>query len=167
MQQITFSDESPLQKVISEQNVVCQIAKVLQYFNIKDNYEIIVTICSDAEIQILNNQFRNKNKATDVLSFPMTDESFSIPGHQSLGEVVISFETLQRQAKQIGHGEKEEFYRLLVHGILHLLGYDHETSAEAEEEMQKLEDECLTLIFPRKSGDSQKTFDSSLELNSK
>ena len=167
MQQIAFSNESPLQEVISEEDVLLHVQTILRYLGIQSSYEISITVCSDAEIKILNHNFRSRDKATDVLSFPMTDESFTIPGHQSLGEIVISFETLQRQAIQIGHSDRDEFFRLLVHGVLHLLGYDHEISAEAEAEMQKLEDECLALIFPGKKQDSQKIFDSSFPKNSK
>jgi probable rRNA maturation factor len=54
---------------------------------------------------------------------------------------------MRKQAREIGHSDKEEFYRLLVHGILHLLGFDHEKSAYEEKRMQEKEDECLQLIL--------------------
>lgn len=64
----------------------------------------------------------------------------------ALGEIVISIDTLQKQAKEIGHSEKDEFYRLLVHGFLHLLGYDHERGDKEEHIMKLKEDECLEIL---------------------
>ena len=90
---------------------------------------LTVHLCDDKEIKALNKQFRGKNKATDVLSFEAGEGAFAIP---VLGDIVISIETARRQAKAASHGLLEELTVLFVHGILHLLGYDHEKSdAEA------------------------------------
>lgn len=103
---------------------------------------------------------RGKDQTTDVLSFPLEFDSAPmqnvlvrrnvLPSESlppiALGEIVISVDTLERQALQIGHSFKDEFYRLLVHGFLHLLGYDHERGEEEERIMKSKEDECLEIL---------------------
>jgi probable rRNA maturation factor len=101
-------------------------------------------IVDDKNIQEINNQSRGKNKPTDVLSFPAPNIPSPII---NLGDILISFETLIIQAEEIGHSKEDEFYRLLVHGVLHLLGYDHEISVKEEKRMQKKEDECLEHLY--------------------
>ena len=103
-----------------------------------------IRIVDDKNIQEINKQSRGKDKSTDVLSFPAP----SIPSpFMNLGEIIISYETLLRQAIEIGHSKEDEFYRLLVHGVLHLLGFDHEISEKEEKKMQKKEDECLEYLY--------------------
>ncbi|MDX1958780.1 MAG: rRNA maturation RNase YbeY [Leptospiraceae bacterium] len=111
----------------------------------KKSYEISLKIVTDSEIKILNYETRDKDKPTDVLSYPLFEKNLSIP-HAALGEIIISLDTLKRQAREIGHTEKDEFHRLLVHGFLHLIGYDHETNEEDARIMQEKEEECLALI---------------------
>lgn len=96
----------------------------------------------DSEIQTLNRQYRNKNKPTDVLSFPLTDELQP----SLLGDVVISVETAARQAQRRGHSLREELQTLLIHGILHLLGYDHEVSRSEAVRMQRKEREVKAVL---------------------
>lgn len=110
--------------------------------------ELSILVVDDTLMQEINLERRGLNKTTDVLSFPLYSESPPIP-FQILGEVVISMDTCILQAKEIGHGLVDEFYRLLVHGILHLFGYDHETNEEDAILMRKKEDECLDLVFER------------------
>ncbi len=81
--------------------------------------ELSVMLCDDAFIQGLNLQWRAKDAPTDVLSFPMDDD-------EVLGDVVISLDTATRQAAALGHDLHTELRVLLVHGLLHLLGHDHE-----------------------------------------
>ena len=78
-----------------------------------------VAIVSDARVRALNRQFRNKDKATDVLSFPSEDRGY-------LGDVVIASGVAARQAREAGHPLRTEVRVLALHGLLHLLGYDHE-----------------------------------------
>ena len=80
---------------------------------------ITVAIVSDARMRALNGKFRRKNKATDVLSFPAAE-------HGHLGDVVIASGVAARQARQAGHPLGTELRVLALHGLLHLLGYDHE-----------------------------------------
>ncbi|MBM9547711.1 rRNA maturation RNase YbeY [Leptospira sp. 201903074] len=110
--------------------------------------ELSILVVDDHLMQEINLERRGQNKTTDVLSFPLYSESPPIP-FQILGEVIISMDTCILQAKEIGHSLVDEFYRLLVHGILHLFGYDHETNEEDAILMRKKEDECLDLVFAR------------------
>lgn len=84
--------------------------------------EVEVLLTSDAELKRLNRQFRNKNKATDVLSFPAPAEIAA----QHAGDLAISLETAARQAAEHGHSLRDEVRILLLHGLLHLAGEDHE-----------------------------------------
>ncbi len=86
--------------------------------------EVHVLITDDARIRDLNQRYRHVDRATDVLSFPDGDEMPS--GLTLLGEIVISLETAKRQADELGHGELRELVELAMHGVLHLIGYDHE-----------------------------------------
>ncbi len=97
---------------------------------------VTVVFVSDASIKKLNRQFRGKNYATDVLSFPTAAEVFEDPKRSHLGEIVISAERAAAQAKQNGLTFKNEVEQLILHGLLHLCGYDHETD---DGEMNRLE----------------------------
>ena len=85
--------------------------------------EVHVLITDDARIQELNLRFLNQDRPTDVLSFPDGDVLPS--GRRLLGEIVISLDSARRQAERLGHGELRELAELTLHGVLHLLGYDH------------------------------------------
>jgi probable rRNA maturation factor len=97
----------------------------------------------DPEIHALNRQYRGKNKPTDVLSFPLADEWQPF----LLGDVVISVETAARQAQRRGHALGEEIQTLLIHGILHLLGYDHEVSRSEAIRMHRKEREVKAVLL--------------------
>jgi probable rRNA maturation factor len=87
--------------------------------------EVTVLLCGDARMRTLNARFRKKAKTTDVLSFPALEERRA-DGRRSLGDIVISVPQAARQARGAGHALAREIRLLLVHGYLHLLGYDHE-----------------------------------------
>ncbi len=98
------------------------------------NVSITIALSSDASVAVLNAQYRGKPKPTNVLSFPAG------PGAEKgfLGDIVLAAETVQREASLEDIPVEHHFQHLVVHGVLHLLGYDHETDAEAEA-MEKLE----------------------------
>jgi probable rRNA maturation factor len=99
--------------------------------------ELSVALVNNGEIQKLNTKYRQKNYPTDVLSFPAAN---GLPiGVRLLGDVVISVEKAEEQAKQRGRTLNEEMVTLLIHGVLHLLGYDHERSAKDARIMGGLE----------------------------
>ncbi len=89
---------------------------------------VSVLFCSDSRIHKLNQLYRGKDKPTDVLSFAMTEAGYS----SSLGDLVISTETAVRQAKEYRVSRESEIVRLASHGLLHLLGYDHEKVSATE-----------------------------------
>ena len=101
--------------------------------------QVSVTLCDNEYIKKLNKQYREKDSATDVLSFPMYDfneedePEFDLDGSLPLGDIVISLERAKEQAKEIGNSFIEEVAFLTIHSTLHLLGYDHERSAEDDE----------------------------------
>lgn len=114
---------------------------VFDYLNNKENqYEISLLITNDETIHLLNKEYRQKDKPTDVLSFPMEDEVM-------LGDIVISLDTAKNQAQERDIGLEREIAFLFIHGLLHLLGYDHETSAEDEKEMFALQEEILKKLI--------------------
>jgi probable rRNA maturation factor len=104
-----------------------------------DHAELSVALTNDREIHELNRVFRNRDQPTDVLAFAMREgekpEARPVgddhPLFEILGDVVISVETARRQASMRGHDLAREVRELLAHGILHLVGFDHQTKAEA------------------------------------
>lgn len=109
--------------------------------------EVSITLTDDQTIRNINREWRGKDKPTDVLSFPQ-DDSIGYR-YRVLGDVVISLPYARRQAEEIGLTYREEVLRLLVHGILHLLGYDHERSQEDERVMFALQEEIINHLKDR------------------
>lgn len=97
--------------------------------------EVSISLVSDAQMKKINFQFRGKNKPTNVLSFPGLDQFF-------LGDIVIAYETLVREAKEQKKDFNNHLTHLILHSILHLLGYDHEEEKDAQK-MEKLEIKIL------------------------
>ena len=101
--------------------------------------EVAITFCDNEYIKKLNSEYRGKNTPTDVLSFPMYDfsdegEDALIEGERvPLGDIVISLERAEEQARELGNSFLEEVAFLTVHSVLHLLGYDHERDKESDE----------------------------------
>lgn len=97
--------------------------------------EICLSFCLEDEIQELNKNFLNKDKVTDVLSFNSVDPLIPLEGNdlKPLGDIIICTKQAARQAEDYGFSLRRELIFLFIHGVLHLLGYDHETEAEAEE----------------------------------
>ncbi len=94
-------------------------------------------------IRILNRDYRKKDKPTDVLSFIYGEGNPDVGDENFYGEIIICPAVAKKQAKLYNNDLNMELKRLLVHGFLHLLGYDHEISAEAEKEMFKKQEELL------------------------
>lgn len=113
--------------------------------------EVDITIVDDAEIHTLNRDYRNVDRSTDVLSFALDEESeeepelVGGPEEHLLGDIIISAETAARQAEEFGHGLEREIVYLAVHGLLHLLGYDHMNDAD-KAVMRAKEEEALREI---------------------
>jgi rRNA maturation RNase YbeY len=101
--------------------------------------DLTISLVDDAEMQRLNRDYRHKDRPTDVLAFAMREGRRVAGDHAELGDVVISLDTAARQAQERGHSTHTEVRLLLVHGILHLLGYDHERSTAEARRMRRLE----------------------------
>ncbi|MDD4571718.1 MAG: rRNA maturation RNase YbeY [Clostridia bacterium] len=105
--------------------------------------ELSLLLTTDEEIKELNNQYRNKDAATDVLSFPLFEADEKIPRDSSLGDIVISVDTMLSQAEEYGHSAEREMAFLFLHGLLHLLGYDHELGELEEAVMFERQNQVL------------------------
>ena len=93
--------------------------------------ELSIALVDDQEIRALNQTWRQKNRATDVLSFSLIEGEAGEPSGGLMGDVVISVETAAAQAKERHRGLNDEVARLVIHGLLHILGFDHENDEEA------------------------------------
>ncbi len=115
--------------------------------------EVGILITTDEEVQRLNRQYRGVDRITDVLSFSLDegDAMFNPPpdGVRWLGEVVVSYPQAVRQAADYGHSIEREVAFLTVHGILHLLGHDHETPGEEADMMARQDDVLESLGITR------------------
>lgn len=115
----------------------------LEEEEIEDDAEVSVTLVDNVRIRELNNEFREIDRETDVLSFPLgDDEGFEVDPDTDailLGDIVISLEKAQSQAEEYGHGLRREVAFLVTHSLFHLLGYDHMTPEEEAEMFAKQE----------------------------
>jgi len=110
----------------------------------KDNSELSLVLCNNDYIHFYNKEYRNKDYPTDVLSFVDGERIGKIT---YLGDIIISIDKVESQSEEYGVSFEEEFSRLLVHGILHLLGYDHETSEEDEKVMMSIQDKLVDEVL--------------------
>lgn len=147
MNVIDFIDESGL---ISTEDLA-RLEKIIDYTlkqeGINFNYEISVSFVTDDVIKELNKTYRNIDSVTDVLSFPLI-EDFNVDfigDIQALGDIVISVEQAKKQANEYNHSFKREIAFLVVHSVLHLIGYTHETKTE-ETEMFSIQEQVLKVF---------------------
>lgn len=131
---------------IKEAQIKKWAGMIFKFLKIKDA-GISVAVVDNKAIKKINRQYRNKNKPTDALSF-REKESAGFPGSAKnfLGEIIISFEKTIEEAKEDKETVEETFKKLLAHGILHLLGYDHEKSKKEEKKMLELQERILKKI---------------------
>ncbi|MBU6079697.1 MULTISPECIES: rRNA maturation RNase YbeY [Allobacillus] len=135
-----------------EQNQLELLEKLLDYARekeeIENDAELSITIVDNETIQEINKQYRDKDQPTDVISFALEEhgeEEIEIRGDnlpRHLGDIIISIEKVNEQANEYGHSFNRELGFLAVHGFLHLLGYDHMTTEE-EKEMMERQDHLL------------------------
>lgn len=152
MAEIYFDSEQDIYPDISD---LCELVSesvdgALVYLGFTCECELSVTFTDNGKIRILNRDYRGIDRPTDVLSFPMY--SFSdgdVPDgdeHVMLGDIVISVEKAREQAAEYGHSLRREIAFLAVHSVLHLLGYDHDTSEEDEKEMFALQEKIMNAL---------------------
>lgn len=149
--------EDTQEKIALEQKVLTRLEEGLQAVarlnGLPEAAEVDVTIVDDEEIHALNREYRNMDKPTDVLSFALDEDSEESdepelvggPEEHLYGDIIISAETALRQAEEYGHGLEREMTYLAVHGMFHLLGYDHMTEEE-KSVMRAKEEEALRAI---------------------
>ena len=116
------------------------VAQVFEAAGLKDRGSCTLMLTNDEAVEKLNLTFRKQNKPTNILSFPGGGEDLAY-----LGDMAMAFETCQREAALEGKSFKDHATHLLIHGLLHLLGYDHEQEGEAEE-MEALEVKLLATM---------------------
>lgn len=141
---ISIVIQEPFQGLIPDQ-VLCNAAEeVLKTSGINDSPALSIKITDDSELKDLNLRFRGLDQTTDVLSF---EADFTDPdsGSRYLGDIVISFPQADQQANDRGHTALEEIQLLVIHGVLHLLGYDHDTD-ENKENMWSLQKAVLSKL---------------------
>ena len=135
-----------------EDNFLSFTDLVLEHLSI-ENWEFSITLCDDKYIHEINREYRKKDKPTDVITFVMSDEPFPIEGGEvelySAGDIIISLDTVNENSKYFKVEYEEELKRVLIHGILHLKGLDHETN-ESYEEMLILQEKIVLKLSKRR-----------------
>ena len=133
-----------------EKLVHSAVVGTLEFENVDFDCEVSVTFTDNSGIHDLNLEYRNKDSATDVLSFPMyafteddmPDTDFTV----ELGDIVLSLERAKEQADEFGHSYEREVAFLCTHSVLHLLGYDHELSEEDDLDMRERQRKIMEKI---------------------
>lgn len=144
--EIIFDDRQTYKKI--DEDILDKVERVmlavLDYEDYDDNYEVSLSFVDNEEIRNLNRDFRNIDRVTDVLSFPMlSDDEFDIEyEEESLGDIVISIQRADEQAEEFDHSLEREICFLVCHSMFHLLGYDHMEEEEAKD-MHRREEEVL------------------------
>ncbi len=137
---ITILDENRYLNKYDKKSIRSDVLTILKTLDQPKGTELCISFVNDSEIRELNKTYRNINRSTDVLSFSQNGPDFSI-----LGDLVISFDTAKHHALKYGNTLEHEIKKLIVHGILHLLGYDHKKKKETEI-MREKEKELLGKI---------------------
>jgi probable rRNA maturation factor len=117
-----------------------QVAKIVLKGENRETENISLAFVNKEEIKKLNKKFRKENKATDVLSFNLGEKDY-------LGEIIICPDVVKENAQKYKVSAKEETMKVFVHGILHLLGYDHQDSKEGADEMEEKQNLYLSKFF--------------------
>lgn len=147
-----YTNEQDLCKVdIGLRNLIRRsVLETLNYEGFDCDCEVSVTFTDNEGIRELNREYREKDSATDVLSFPMYDFAAGdepVEGMPcELGDIVLSLERAAEQAEEFGHSFKREVSFLTVHSTLHLLGYDHELSEEDDRDMRKRQNDVMEIL---------------------
>lgn len=142
---LAFHIESAFDRQVRRRALATLARRALAAEGTPKPVKLSVSITDDETVRALNRRYRDADAPTDVLSFGLDDHDAFVtpPGNiRELGEVVISYPTAARQAEAADHAIDDELAHLLVHGVLHLLGYDHESTQEAKA-MRAREDELL------------------------
>jgi probable rRNA maturation factor len=128
--------------------VKAAVGATLDFEDFTADSEVSVTFTDNEKIHVLNREYRDVDRPTDVLSFPLYEgeELGQAFGPVVLGDIVLSLEKAKAQAEEYGHSFEREVAFLTVHSTLHLLGYDHETSEEDETDMFRRQNAIMDLM---------------------
>ena len=157
---IYFKAEGDIATGGYDMQLLCRhaIREALLYEGFSKGAEISVTFCDGDTIRKLNKTYRKKDVPTDVLSFPIFDggEENDVVGEDiiPLGDIVLNLERAGVQAAELGHSVEREVAFLCVHSTLHLLGYDHERSADEDEDMCRRQREIVERLHLDNEGDA-------------
>lgn len=121
------------------------IEKTLEWEDFQGRAEVSVTLVSPEEIRRLNSEFRGVDRETDVLSFPLEEDDFDGQNITFLGDVIVCPKVIFSQSKDFGTSYRQEFCLMVIHSVLHLLGYDHMEEDEKKEMFDKQEKILFTL----------------------
>lgn len=146
---LLLSRDVPLPKALLLPELRARLRAMLKALALPNDTELSVLFTGDEHIQMLNRDYRNKNKPTDVLAFALREGEFGTIDQAMLGDVVVSVDTAARQAKACKKPLLAEVTMLLAHGLLHLLGWDHDTAAK--DRAMRAETERLVLEAVRAS----------------
>lgn len=127
---------------IDRRSIRAAITHLLKLMNCADK-EVCITLVDDADIQIINKQYLSKDKPTNVISFSLQEGEFNNINPDMLGDIIISVETAQRDAVKGNLSLDEEILFLIIHGLLHLLGYDHVNTSQANTRKMKQKEKEL------------------------
>jgi len=116
------------------------------YKSKKNNLEVSFLLTSDFNIRLLNKNYRNKDKSTNVLAFPMNQNTFG--ENYIVGDVVISLQKILSESKKLQIQKYKYLSQITIHGVLHLLGFDHKSNKQ-HEEMNRIEQKVLKKIFSK------------------
>ena len=114
------------------------------YKSKKNNLEVSFLLTSDSNIRLLNKNYRNKNKSTNVLAFPMNQNTFG--EDYIVGDVVISLQRILSESKKLKIPKYKYLSKITIHGVLHLLGFDHKSNKQ-HEKMNRIEQKVFKKIF--------------------
>jgi probable rRNA maturation factor len=149
---LEFSVEDGLTATWDEQRITSLVDAIVgRELAGKTRYVLSLHLVDDESIRALNAEHRDKDVVTDVLSFPLHSPDFVLPPDEPrhLGDVVVSYPRAVAQADEYGHTVEREVAYLVAHGVLHVLGYDHEDEAERLQMRQKEEEALQPLGFTR------------------
>jgi len=136
-------------KGIKEKPLIRIAEFVLHEEGVDDDIEISVVFIESDEMRQINNQYRHKDKSTDVLSFGEIKDFYD-PDKFILPEILICSEEVSKNAQEYGVSFEEELAKVLIHGVLHLLGFDHEKGDKEEEEMLSKQENYLSIFLNKK-----------------
>ena len=128
-----------LTTAVVDEDFLKKVAEIVLEGEKTKEVELSIALVGQGRIRELNKRYRGKNRATDVLAFPNNEFG--------LGEIAICLREVKKNAKRFGSVFEKELVRVLIHGILHLLGYDHEISPKREKEMETKQNYYLKLFF--------------------